>query len=220
MSSTDKHNMPFQGIRTNPADNRSSMTFSASVTMPFVWSFLTCQTQAEPLKSGWERISYRSVTVYSAGKTDCAVGLPAQNGWWQEEQRHQRHGADPHGLPADSPLGPPFPRGAHLQVARVGADPCGLPADWPAWTPRWLPAGTPFPEGCPSPGRQGRCWPVWTPCWDPLSQGVPISRLPGSLGPHSSWLLPLGGFPGPNRTRLTQRCLMKSRPLSPGRTHS
>ena len=46
---------------------------------------------------------------------------------------------DPRGLPADSPLGPPFPRGAHLQVARVGADPCGLPAD--------SPLGPPFPRG-------------------------------------------------------------------------
>lgn len=44
---TDKHNMPFQDIVTNPADNKSSMTFSTSVIMPFVWSFLMFQAQAE-----------------------------------------------------------------------------------------------------------------------------------------------------------------------------
>lgn len=56
-----------------------------------------------------------------------------------------------------------------------------------------------------------------TPCWDPLSRGgCPSPGHQGRWGLRAPGCSLLGELPGPERTHLTQRCLMKSSPLPPG----
>ena len=79
----------------NPADSKSSMTSSASVTMPFVWSFLTCQTQAEPFEEWMRKNHLTGGQLFTPkGKLCGGPHSPERLMAGEMKQQQQRHGAD------------------------------------------------------------------------------------------------------------------------------